>query len=126
MASMYRRTDKGVSPSGKASSSELKTHMQLVPLATSEIISRWLLTGLAVVLSRPNWPLLAKKGTLTSTSQELLQKYNQGGCPAGLKDRIELPYALPKHNAIIEAEWCRRVGLFLPLATLARHGGPVH
>ena len=77
-----------------------------------EIISRWLLTGLAVVLSRPNWPLLAKKGTLTSTPQELLQKYYQGGYPAGLKDRVELPYALPKHNAITEAEWCRRVGLF--------------
>ena len=29
-----------------------------------EIMSRWLLTGLAVVLSRPNWLLLAKKGTL--------------------------------------------------------------
>ena len=77
-----------------------------------EIISRWLLTGLAVVLSRPNWLLLAKKGTLTYTPQELLQKYYQGGYPVGLKDKVERPYALPKHNAITEAEWCRRVGWF--------------
>ena len=30
-----------------------------------EIISKWLLTGLAVVLSQPNWHILAKKCTLT-------------------------------------------------------------
>ena len=77
-----------------------------------EIISKWLLTGLAVTLSRPNWMLLAKKGTLTHTPQELLQRYYQGGYPLGLKDKLERPYALPKHNAITEAEWCRRVGWF--------------
>ena len=54
---------------------------------------------------------LAKKG-LTYTPQELLQKYYQGGCPVGLKDKVERPHALPKHNAITEAEWCRRVGWF--------------
>ena len=56
--------------------------------------------------------LLAKKGTLTHTPQELLQRYYQGGYPLGLKDKLERPYALPKHNAITEAEWCRRVGWF--------------
>ena len=44
--------------------------------------------------------------------QGLLQKYYQGGYPVGLKDKVERPYALPKHNAIAEAEWCRRVGWF--------------
>ena len=80
-----------------------------------EIISQWLLTvltGLAVVLSRPSWQLLAKKGTLTATSQEQLQLYHERGYPAGLKDKVALPYALPRHNAIAEAEWQRRVGLF--------------
>ena len=77
-----------------------------------EIISQWLLTGLAVVLSRPSWQLLAKKGTLTATSQEQLQLYYERGYPAGLKDKVALPYALPRHNAIAEAEWQRRVGLF--------------
>ena len=56
-----------------------------------EIISKWLLTGLAVVLSRPNWQILAKKGTLTSTSQELLRSYYWQGHPAGLTDEMRLP-----------------------------------
>ena len=77
-----------------------------------EIIFQWLLTGLAVVLSRPSWQLPAKKGTLTATSQEQLQFYFKRGCPAGLKDKVALPYALPRHNAIAEAEWQRRVGWF--------------
>ena len=74
-----------------------------------EVISRWLLTGLAVVLSRQNWQLLAKRGTLTATPQNLL---NQIGYPPGLKDKVALPYALPKHNAIPDAEWQRRVGWY--------------
>ena len=41
-----------------------------------EVISRWLLTGLAVVLSRQNWQLLAKRGTLTATPQNLLKRYH--------------------------------------------------
>ena len=40
-----------------------------------EVISKWLLTGLAVVFSRPNWQFLAKRGTLTATSQHLLRSY---------------------------------------------------
>ena len=77
-----------------------------------EIISKWLLTGLAVVLSRPNWQLVAKRGTLTATPHDLLQRYYQIVYPAGLKDKTALPYALPRHNAILEAEWQRRVGWF--------------
>ena len=77
-----------------------------------EIIFKWLLTGLAVVLSRPNWQLLAKRGTLTATPHELLQPYYQIGYPTGLKDKTVLPYALPMHNAISLTEWQRRVGWF--------------
>ena len=77
-----------------------------------EVISRWLLTGLAVVLSRQNWQLLAKRGTLTATPQNLLSRYYQIGYPPGLKDKVALPYALPKHNAIPDAEWQRRVGWY--------------
>ena len=51
-----------------------------------EIISKWLLTGLAVVL-RPNWQFLAKRGTLTATPQHLLRRYYRGGFPAGLVDK---------------------------------------
>ena len=77
-----------------------------------EVISRWLLTGLAVVLSRQNWQLLAKRGTLTATPQSLLRRYYQIGYPPGLKDKTALPFALPIHNAIPDAEWQRRVGWY--------------
>ena len=46
-----------------------------------EIISQWLLTGLAVVLSRPNWQILAKKGTLTSTLTPALLSTGIPGWP---------------------------------------------
>ena len=67
-----------------------------------EIISKWLLTGLAVVLSRPNWHILAKRCTLTSTpSGSTIDKDN----PADLADKTKLPYALPRHNAVQGDEW---------------------
>ena len=77
-----------------------------------EVISKWLLTGLAVVFSRPNWQFLAKRGTLTATPQRLLGSYYQRGYPAGLVDKKLMPYVLPWHNAISEAEWQRRVRWF--------------
>ena len=77
-----------------------------------EIISKWLLTGLAVVFSRPNWQFLAKRGTLTATPQHLLQRYYRRGYPASLVDKKAMPYVLPWHGAISEAEWQRRVGWF--------------
>ena len=70
-----------------------------------ELISKWLLTGLAVVLSRPNWNILAKKGTLTSTPRDLLRRYYQQGHPADLVDKALLPHALPRQNAITAVEW---------------------
>ena len=77
-----------------------------------EIISKWLLTGLAVVLSRPNWHILAKRCTLTSTPRELLRLYFRQGHPADLTDRTNLPYALPRHNAVQDAEWQHTVEWF--------------
>ena len=74
-----------------------------------EIISKWLLTGLAVVLSRPNWQILAKRGTVTATPQHLLQRYYRQGHPAGLTDKTKLPFALPWDNAISDAEWQHKV-----------------
>ena len=65
-----------------------------------------------VVLSRQNWQLLAKRGTLTAAPQSLLRRYYQIGCPPGLKDPTALPHALPIHNAIPDAEWQRRVGWY--------------
>ena len=74
-----------------------------------EIISKWLLTGLAVVLSRPNWHILAKRCTLTSTpSGSTIDKDN----PADLADKTKLPYALPRHNAVQDAEWQHTVEWF--------------
>ena len=75
---------------------------------TLQMASHWL----AVVLSRQNWQLLAKRGTLTATPQNLLSRYYQIGYSPGLKDKVALPYALPKHNAIPDAEWQRRVGWY--------------
>ena len=63
-----------------------------------EIISKWLLAGLAVVFSRPNWQFLTKRGTLTATPQRLLQRYYRQGYPAGLVDKKAMPYVLPWHN----------------------------
>ena len=57
-----------------------------------EVISRWLLTGLAVVLSKQNWQLLAKRGTLTATPQNLLSRYYQMGYPPGLKGRCRMRF----------------------------------
>ena len=77
-----------------------------------EIISKWLLTGLAVVLSRSNWHILAKKCTLTTTPKDLLRVYYQRGYPADLVDKAKLPYTLPQQNAITAAEWQRIVAWF--------------
>ena len=70
-------------------------------------ISRWLLTGLAVVLSRPNWLLLAKKGTLTYTPQSR-------AAPCAPKAQCHHRGGVVSQSRVV-----------LPLAILARHGGPV-
>ena len=69
-----------------------------------EIISKWLLTSHDPI--GRFWP------NLTSTPQKLLQRYYRLGHPAGLTDKTMLPYALPWHNAISDAEWQHKVGWF--------------
>ena len=113
MRSMWRRRGKDASPFGKASCSEPRTHMLPGVRATSMRLSpNWLLTGLAVVFSRPNWQFLAKRGTLTATPQHLLRSYYRRGYLAGLVDKKAMPYVIPWHNALSEAEWQRRVRWF--------------
>ena len=59
--------------------------------------------GLAVVLSRPNWHILAKKCMLTTTPKDLLRP-TTNRYPADLVDEARLPYS-PQQNAITAAEW---------------------
>ena len=47
-----------------------------------------------------------------STPRHLLQRYYRQGYPAGLTNKTDLPYALPWHNAISDAEGQHRVGWF--------------
>ena len=47
-----------------------------------------------------------------NTPQHLLQRYYRQGHQAGLTDKTVLPYALPRHNAISDAEWQHKVGWF--------------
>ena len=65
-----------------------------------------------MVLSRPNWHILAKKCTLTTTPKDLLRAYYQRGYPADLVDKARLPYTLPHENAITAEEWQRIVTWF--------------
>ena len=88
-----------------------------------EIISRWLLTGLAVVLSRPNWLLLAKKGTLTSSraAPEILS----GRIPGWPQRQSRAALRAPKAQCHHRGEVVSQGRVVLPLAIFARHGGPV-
>ena len=47
-----------------------------------------------------------------SDCHHLLRRYYRGGYPAGLVDKRALPYVLPWHNALSEADWQHRVGWF--------------
>ena len=47
-----------------------------------EILSQWLLTGLAVALSKPHWRFLANEGIVSTTPQSLLRTYYQQGYSA--------------------------------------------
>ena len=70
-----------------------------------EIISQWLLTGLAMVLSKPNWKFLAKRGTLTSTPQTRLREYYHSGYPPGTTDNTMQPYGHQRPNAVPGDQW---------------------
>ena len=64
-----------------------------------EIISKWLLTGLAVVISRTNWNILSKNRTLSMTP----------GYPADEEDKTRKPYAQPRPNSLLPATWQTQV-----------------
>ena len=53
-----------------------------------------------------------KRGTLTATPQHLLQCYYRQGHWLAKLTKTMLPYALPLHNDISDAEWQHQVGWF--------------
>ena len=97
---------KAASPFSKAFCSEQRTPTLLgasgISLKSSPI-------GSSRACSRPNWHILAKKRTLTTTPKDLLRVYYQRGYPADLVDKARLPCTLPQQNAITAAEWQRIV-----------------
>ena len=70
-----------------------------------EIVSKWLLTGPAVMISRTNWNTLSKHRTLTVTHRNLLRTYFQWGCPADEEDRARKPCALPHPRSLLAGTW---------------------
>ena len=70
-----------------------------------EIISKWLLTGLAVVISRTNWNILSKNRTLTMTPRNILHACFSWGYPADEEDKTRKPYAQPHPNSLLPATW---------------------
>ena len=97
----WSQRGKGASPSNKVYYSKPK---RPTPKKRSvgnkyEIISRWLLTGLAVVISRTNWNILSKNRTLSMTP----------GYPADEEDKTRKPYAQPHPNSLLPATWQTQV-----------------
>ena len=70
-----------------------------------DIISKWLLTGLAVMITRSNWNILPKRRTLTITPRNLLRTYFRWGYPADDEDRSRKPYALPHPRSLLVGTW---------------------
>ena len=58
------------------------------------------------------WFSQGQTGDPDCYASRVAPEIQSGRIPCWLKDKVERPYALPKHNAITEAEWCRRVGWF--------------
>ena len=73
-----------------------------------EILSQWLLTGLAVALSKPHWRFLANEGIVSTTPQSLLRTYYQQGYSASLPPR-ELPYGTQRANTVSGTAWQHKV-----------------
>ena len=70
-----------------------------------DIISKWPLTGLAVMITRSNWNILSKHRTLTITPRNLLRTYFRWGYPADDEDRSRKPYALPHPRSLLVGTW---------------------
>ena len=56
-------------------------------------VAKWLLTGLAVAISRKSWHLLSKHRTCTVTPHWLLQMHFQQGYASDEKDTTKKPYS---------------------------------
>ena len=65
-----------------------------------ELISRWLLTGLAIQTSRKNWNILSRNRTCTVTDFNLFRNYFLQGYPSEEKDKKKKPYALPHTHSL--------------------------
>ena len=112
MTSVWRPRGKDVSPSDKASCSEPRTHVLPGVLATNMRFLQMAPHGTGSGLLEAELAVSSQKRSLTATPQHLLRRYYRGGHPAGLVDKRALPYVLPWHNALSEADWQRRVGWF--------------
>ena len=73
-----------------------------------EVISQWLLTGLAMVLSKPNWKFIAKRGTIAATPQNQLREYYRIGYPPGT-DSTRQPYGQQRPNVVPVDQWQAKV-----------------
>ena len=69
-------------------------------------ISKWLLTGFAVAISRKNWHLLSKNRTCTVTRYRLLRTQFQQGYLADEEDKkAALQYAAPHAKSLCVETW---------------------
>ena len=68
-------------------------------------VAKWLLTGLAVAVSRKSWHMLFKHRTCTSTPQSLLQVHFQHGYVSTEQDDAKKPYAAAYAQSLYEHTW---------------------
>ena len=68
-------------------------------------VAKWLLTGLAVAVSRKSWHLLSKHRTCTVTPLWLLREHFQHGYVSAEKDDAKKPYAAAYVQSLYEHTW---------------------
>ena len=68
-------------------------------------VAKWLLTGLAVAVSRKSWHLLSKHRTCTVTPHWLLREHFQQGYVSAEKDDAKKPYAAAYVQSLYEHTW---------------------
>ena len=67
--------------------------------------AKWLLTGLAVAVSRKSWHMLSKHRTCAITPQWLLQVHFQHGYVSTEQDDAKKPYVAPYVQSLYEHTW---------------------
>ena len=68
-------------------------------------VAKWLLTGLAVAISRKSWHRLSKHRTCTVTPYWLLQRHFQQGYASDEKDAAKKPYSSAHAQSLYEDTW---------------------